>query len=82
MGEEIGMAQWEYEIRKIDPTWETDSPGAVPDTAEIVESFFNGMGEMEWEFVGFLPHISLAKSSVGPLEPSAYYAIFKKLKEE
>jgi hypothetical protein len=82
VGEEIAMSKWEYEIRKINPTWESNNPGIVPDTAEIVESFFNGMGETGWEFVGFLPHISQTKSSVEPLEPSAYYAIFKKLKDE
>ena len=76
------MPRWEYEIRKIDPTWESSSSSGVPDIAEIVESFFNGMGENGWEFIGFLPHIPAAESSVDPVGPSAYYAIFKKMKDE
>jgi hypothetical protein len=76
------MIQWEYEIRKINPQWESENPNGIPDAAEIVESFFNGMGEMGWEFVAFLPPVSLEHSAVEPLNPTAYYAIFKKSKDE
>jgi hypothetical protein len=75
------VAKWEYEVRAISPTWESGSSRGVPDVAEIVESYFNGMGEDGWEFVSFLPQMPLRQTSVEPLSPSSYYAIFKKRKQ-
>jgi len=49
------MTEWIYEIREIKPTWETQSPNRVPDGIEIIEAYLNGMGEMGWELVGFIP---------------------------
>jgi hypothetical protein len=72
------MDRWEYEVRTINPNWESDSSVGVPHTVDIVESFINGMGEMGWEFVSFLPPISQKRSAVEPLDPSAYYAVFKR----
>jgi hypothetical protein len=72
------MDRWEYEVKPIKPSWESDSPVDVPNAIDIVESFLNGMGEMGWEFVSFLPPISPKRSAVEPLDPSAYYAVFKR----
>ncbi len=53
------MQKWEYEIKRIDPSWSSNDPGGVPPAAAIIQDFFNGMGEKGWEFVSFVPPLAL-----------------------
>ena len=74
------MTGWEYEIRRIDPTWTTHSPGSVPDRIEIIEGYLNGMGEEGWELVGFIPQPRTRETNPLPIEPNVIHAVFKRPK--
>jgi hypothetical protein len=69
------MANWEYEIRTINPTWTSENPGGVPNGVEIIEGYLNGMGDVGWELVGFIP---IPQNS--PLDPDTFHAVFKRPK--
>jgi hypothetical protein len=75
------MTEWIYEIREIDPTWETQSPGRPPDGIEIIEGILNGMGEMGWELVAFIPPAWAENGKPHPVTPYKFHAVFKQPKE-
>jgi hypothetical protein len=76
------MTEWVYEIREINPKWETQNPGRPPDGIEIIEGFLNGMGEMGWELVGFIPPAWAKDDPDGhPIDPYVFHAVFKQPKE-
>lgn len=75
------MIEWVYEIRKINPTWISQSADRVPDGIEIIEGFLNGMGEMGWELVGFIPPLS-ESTKAPPVDPSVFHAVFKRPREQ
>ena len=76
------MAQWEYEIKRIDPRWESQSADQVPDGIEIIGGFLNGMGDWGWELVGFIPAPQTEEAKAPPVNPYVFHAVFKRPKGE
>lgn len=70
------MSQWEYEVRQIQPTWNSTANTDVPLPEQILEEFLNGMDSMGWEFVTFAPH-----PLDGDDDPRRLNAIFRRLKK-
>jgi hypothetical protein len=75
------MIKWEYEIREINPRWESKSAGGVPDGVEIIEGFLDGMGDLGWELVGFIPTPQTEEAKAPPVNPYVFHAVFKRPKE-
>jgi hypothetical protein len=74
------MTEWVYEIRAIRPVWKTMNPGRAPDGIEIIEAFLNGMGEIGWELVGFIPPAWAKEPNGHPIDPYEFHAVFKRPK--
>jgi hypothetical protein len=74
------MAEWEYEIKTINPTWTSQSGNRVPEGTEIISGFLNGMGENGWELVGFIPPLRAEFPNVSSLDESVFHAVFKRPK--
>lgn len=75
------MTAWTYEVKVIDTEWVSHSADA-PDSATIIEEYLNGMGEMGWELVGFIPAFPSSDLKGRPVNPYVFHAVFKRPKGE
>jgi hypothetical protein len=73
------MPRWTYEVRKINTEWISQSAKqrSVPSSVEIIEGYLNGMDEMGWELVGFIPGFPGSTYNDSELNNSVFHVVFR-----